>query len=61
MKITQSKAKGLMATISVEVEPKDYNDKVDKVLKDYRKTAVIPGFRKGKTELSIKNIELQLF
>ena len=39
MKITQSKAKDLIATISVEVVAKDYNDKVDKVLKDYRKTA----------------------
>ena len=55
MKITQSKAKDLIATISVEVVAKDYNDKVDKVLKDYRKTAVIPGFRKGKTPMGIIN------
>ena len=55
MKITQSKAKDLMATISVEVVAKDYNEKVDKVLKDYRKTAVIPGFRKGKTPMGIIN------
>jgi len=55
MKITQSKTKDLMATISVEVVAKDYNDKVDKVLKDYRKTAVIPGFRKGKTPMGIIN------
>ena len=55
MKITQSKAKDLMATISVEVVAKDYNDKVNKILKDYRKTAVIPGFRKGKTPISIIN------
>ena len=55
MKITQSKAKDLMATISVEVVAKDYNDKVDKVLKDYRKSAVIPGFRKGKTPMGIIN------
>ena len=33
MKITQSKAKDLIATISVEVVAKDYNDKVDKVLR----------------------------
>ena len=44
-----------MATISVEVVAKDYNDKVDKVLKDYRKSAVIPGFRKGKTPMGIIN------
>ena len=55
MKITQSKAKDLMSTITVEVVAKDYNEKVDKVLKDYRKTAVIPGFRKGKTPMGIIN------
>jgi len=55
MKIIQSKAKDLMSTITVEVVAKDYNDKVDKVLKGYRKTAVIPGFRKGKTPMGIIN------
>ena len=55
MKITQSKAKDLMATISVEVKTADYTDKVDKALKDYRKTAQIPGFRKGKTPMEIIN------
>ena len=55
MKITQSKAKDLMATITVEVKEADYTDKVSKVLKDYRKTAEIPGFRKGKTPMGIIN------
>jgi len=55
MKITQSKAKDLMATISVEVKAADYTEKVDKVLKDYRKTVQIPGFRKGKTPMDIIN------
>ena len=55
MKITQSKAKDLIATISVEVKAVDYTEKVDKVLKDYRKTAQIPGFRKGKTPMGIIN------
>ena len=55
MKITQSKAKELMATITVEVKEADYTDKVSKVLKDYRKTAEIPGFRKGKTPMGIIN------
>ncbi len=44
-----------MATISVEVKPTDYNNKVAKVLLDYRKTAEIPGFRKGKTPMGIIN------
>ena len=55
MKITQSKAKDLMATITVDVAAVDYTEKVDKVLKDYRKTADVPGFRKGKTPMTIIN------
>ena len=55
MKITQSKAKDLMATITVEVNATDYNEPVEKVLKNYRKTANIPGFRKGKTPMGIIN------
>tara|TARA_B110000305_G_scaffold230734_1_gene283313 strand:- start:61 stop:1413 length:1353 start_codon:yes stop_codon:yes gene_type:complete len=55
MKLTQSKAKNLMATITVEVVEADYSEKVDKVLKDYRKTADVPGFRKGKTPMGIIN------
>ncbi len=53
MKITQSKVKNLIATISVKVSTTDYNEQVNKVLKDYRKTAQIPGFRKGKTPMGI--------
>jgi trigger factor len=55
MKLTQSKAKDLMATITVELVAADYSEKVDKVLKDYRKTADVPGFRKGKTPMAIIN------
>ena len=55
MKITQSKAKDLMTTITVEVIQADYLENVEKVLKDYRKTAEVPGFRKGKTPISIIN------
>ena len=55
MNLTQSKAKDLMATISVDVVANDYTEKVDKVLKDYRKTAEVPGFRKGKTPMGIIN------
>ena len=53
MKLTQSKSKDLMATITVDVAAADYNEKVEKVLKDYRKTAEVPGFRKGKTPMGI--------
>ena len=55
MKLTQSKAKDLMATITVEVIAADYSERVEKVLKDYRKTAEVPGFRKGKTPMGIIN------
>ena len=55
MKLTQSKAKDLMATITVEVKAADYSQRVEKVLKDYRKTAEVPGFRKGKTPMGIIN------
>ena len=55
MRITQSKTKDLMATLTVEVVEKDYRENVDKILKDYRKTAEMPGFRKGKTPMSIIN------
>ena len=44
-----------MATITVDVVASDYTEKVDKVLKDYRKTAEVPGFRKGKTPMGIIN------
>ena len=55
MKITQSKTKDLMSVISVEVHAKDYSEKVDKALKNHRKTAQIPGFRVGKTPMGIIN------
>ena len=55
MNLAQSKAKDLMATITIDVVANDYTEKVDKALKDYRKTAVIPGFRKGKTPMGIIN------
>ena len=55
MKITQSKAKDLVSQINIEIIENDYKQKVDDILQDYRKKAVIPGFRKGKTPLSIIN------
>ena len=53
MKITQSKAEKMMANIKIEVSENDYSEKVNDVLKKYRKDAVVPGFRKGKTPMSI--------
>ena len=47
MKISISKANKLSGIISVSIEKKDYEGKVNEVLKNYTKTAKIPGFRKG--------------
>jgi trigger factor len=53
MKITQSKVKKMISTLTVEVSESDYIESVTNVLKKYRKDAVVPGFRKGKTPISI--------
>jgi trigger factor len=37
----------LNAVVKVDINKEDYQPKVDKILKDYRKSANIPGFRKG--------------
>ena len=53
MKITQENTSDLQALLKVEVTPEDYQQKVDKILKDYRKNTEIPGFRKGKVPMGI--------
>jgi trigger factor len=47
MNITQEKIDDLNAVIKVNLVQDDYQPKVDKVLKDYRKKANVPGFRQG--------------
>ena len=47
MKISITKKNKQSGIISIEVEKKDYEQKVQDVLKRYSKTANIPGFRKG--------------
>jgi len=47
MEIKRENIDELNAVIKVEIKKEDYNPKVEKILKDYRKTANIPGFRKG--------------
>jgi len=53
MKITQSKAKKMISTLTVEISESDYIENVKNILKKYRKDAVVPGFRKGKTPMTI--------
>jgi trigger factor len=47
MEITKKEIDSLNAIVTVEVKESDYSEKVNSVLKNYRKTANIPGFRKG--------------
>lgn len=53
MNITKEKVDDLNAVLKVKLEQADYQDKVDKILKDYRKKANIPGFRKGHVPMSL--------
>ena len=47
MNITRENIDALNAVVKVDIAKEDYNGKVEKILTDYRKTANIPGFRKG--------------
>ncbi|PZD78729.1 trigger factor [Mesonia sp. K7] len=47
MNITRENIDELNAVVKVEISKDDYNPKVEQVLKNYKKTANIPGFRKG--------------
>jgi trigger factor len=47
MNITREDKDQLNSVVKINIEKNDYSSKVEKILKDYRKTANIPGFRKG--------------
>ena len=47
MKISRKDNDALNTLITINIERNDFEDKVKKVLTDYRKKANIPGFRKG--------------
>ena len=53
MKVSKKDVDKLNSVLSVEIQKKDYESNVDKVLKDYRKRANIPGFRKGHTPIGL--------
>ena len=53
MKITKSETKEMVLTLTVNIVNGDYIDKVSKILRDYKKSVAIPGFRKGKTPMGI--------
>ncbi len=53
MNITRENIDDLNAVVKVDIEKKDYTDKIDKILSDYRKTANVPGFRKGHVPMGL--------
>lgn len=53
MNVVEEKIDDLNAVLRISVTPEDYADKVDGIIKQYRKDANIPGFRPGKTPLSL--------
>ncbi len=53
MNITRDNIDALNAVVTVNIEKEDYTDKVTKILLDYKKTANIPGFRKGHVPLGL--------
>lgn len=55
MNITQESTGDLTALITVEINEKDYADKVKSSLNDYRRKANVPGFRAGKVPFGIVN------
>jgi len=53
MNITKEQIDDLNAIVKVAITKDDYQDKVDTILKDYRKQANIPGFRKGQVPMGL--------
>jgi trigger factor len=53
MNITQENTDKLTAILHVKVEEADYEERVDKVLRDYRRQARVDGFRPGKVPMGI--------
>lgn len=53
MNITREDIDDLNAVLKVDIAKADYDTKVEKILKDYRKSANIPGFRKGHVPMGL--------
>jgi len=53
MKVSKKDIDKLNSIISIDIEKNDFESNVENVLKDYRKRANIPGFRKGHTPIGL--------
>jgi trigger factor len=53
MNITKENIDALNAVVKVEITAADYQEKVAKILLDYRKKADVPGFRKGQVPMGM--------
>ena len=53
MQINQSEMKDLQAVLTLTVEPADYQEKVQKDLKQIRQKANVPGFRPGMVPMGL--------
>lgn len=53
MNITRENIDDLNAVLNIQVEKTDYEDKVEKILRDYRKKANIKGFRPGMVPIGL--------
>ncbi len=53
MQITKEQIDALNAVVTVAITKEDYSDKVEQILKNYRKQANIPGFRKGQVPMGL--------
>jgi trigger factor len=53
MNVTRKDVDALNAVVTVQIKQEDVTPQVEKVLKDYRKRANIPGFRKGNIPMSV--------
>ena len=53
MNITRKNIDDLNAVITIEIVKSDYSDQLEKEMWQYRKTAALPGFRKGSAPVSV--------
>jgi trigger factor len=53
MNITRETIDTLNAVVTIDITKADYSENVEKILTNYRKTANIPGFRKGQVPMGL--------